>query len=76
LHTINYFHLIDFFVENGADLNYQDEARRTPLQRAISFGYIKFVKKLLSLPQINLYHQNLSGETALHVALSEKNYIC
>jgi ankyrin repeat protein len=66
---------------HGADVNAQDNAKNTPLHRAVFFfnpnndGAITVLYYLINQKGINANIKNLSGETLLHWACLNVNYL-
>jgi len=59
----------------GVDLNIQDENGNTILMYVVESNDIPISKKLLRNPNININLKNNEGDTALDIALKEKNIV-
>ena len=60
--------VVDVLVRLGgaaADVNGLDRSGRTPLRRAVTFGQVKMVRQLLSIPGIEVDTRDHEGVTAL-----------
>lgn len=62
--------IINFFLEDGVDVNAQDEQGYTPLILAAAKGYVAIVELLLK-NQANIHHEDSTGNTALSHANSQ-----
>ena len=60
-------------VEAGADVRATDDGRATCLILAAHVGRTDTVRYLVSLPEVDLDHQDCENDTALHVAVEEKH---
>ena len=60
-------------VKAGADVRATDDERNTCLILAAYFGHTDTVRYLVSLPEVDLNHQESTNCTALHVAVQEKH---
>ena len=63
----------DKIIDNGADLNIQDNNGYTILMWLVESNDIPISKKLLLNPNIDINLKNNEGDTALDIALKEKN---
>jgi len=64
--------LVDFLMQNGADINAISSTRVTPLHTACHFGHLDMVKLLLKLG-LNINASKLDGTIPIHKA-SEKGH--
>lgn len=60
--------IVDILLENGADVNVQDETGQTPLMYAVICSHREVIEKLLSVQSIDLGIQNADGETVIDIA--------
>ncbi|CDK31030.1 ankyrin repeat domain-containing protein [Candidatus Babela massiliensis] len=60
--------LIKWFVENGVDINLQDNYGNTPLIKAAQSGKSNVVKFFIT-KKADIYHENREGDTALTISL-------
>ncbi|MEL4896292.1 ankyrin repeat domain-containing protein [Crocosphaera sp. Alani8] len=68
----NYFKLVKFLLNNGANVNLKNEAGMTALMIAAEEGYVNILQLLLEKgADVNI--KNESGETALNLAEERKN---
>lgn len=59
-----------YILEKGISVNSTDDDERTPLHWAAAYGETETVQFLLSLPDVDIDHQDDSGWTALMSAVS------
>ena len=64
---------VKMLVEAGADVRATDAERRTCLIHAAYFGHTDAVRYLVSLPEVDLNHQDTKNYTPLHYAVQEKH---
>ena len=67
--------IVDTLLENGADVNAQDETGQTPLMYAVICSHKEVVEKLLSVPSIDLGLKNTDGETAKDISAGDDDIL-
>ncbi|KAL0089348.1 ankyrin repeat-containing domain protein [Phycomyces blakesleeanus] len=69
--------MVEFLVEQGADVNMPNRMGHTPLINAASRGHVSIVEYLLEKAKANPLWVNLSGETAYDAAATARHfYLC
>ena len=69
----NNIRLVNALINDGVNINYQDNKGNTPLILASLHNKTDIVNILLSRPEININLQNNEGNTALFIAIVYKN---
>ena len=64
---------VKMLVKAGADVRAADPRRYTCLIQAAHFGHTDTVRYLVSLPEVDLDHQQSNNKTSLHAAVLEKH---
>jgi len=70
----NNIRLVNALINNGVNINYQDDNKNTPLIIALLNDKIDIANILLSRPDIDVNLQNSQGNTALMIAINEDKY--
>lgn len=65
-------HILQYFIDQGANINYQSKHGETALMRAVTLGHVKNVELLLKC-DVNQNHKNSNSQTALDIAQKYKN---
>ena len=60
-------------LENGADINFRDEDKDTPLTYSVFKGRINFVEELLKYPELDINAKNYQERTALFMTAIDDN---
>jgi ankyrin repeat protein len=70
----NHDKLVDYLLKQGADVNYQDRYKLTPLMHAVICNNLSMVKKLLKHKQeIDFSKRTINNRTLLHYVAAENN---
>ena len=69
----NNIRLVNALINDGVNINYQDNKKNTPLIIALLNNNTDIANILLSRPDINVNIQNNHGDTAFFVAIAYKN---
>jgi ankyrin repeat protein len=69
----NYLEAVNFFIEHGANVNYEDNQKRTPLHFAVDVEDVRILRRLIAAGAIVI--PDVFGYTPLHRAVHSREKI-
>ena len=70
------FELARYFIDHGVDINLSTNDGSCAIHAAAEFGDLDFLHFLVKQPKIDLDKKDVSGDTALHIAISRESRGC